>query len=472
MSEPDAPPSGVTAPTAPSVPAPDRLFAGRYRLTGRRGTGLDIALFEAVDVLGDRTVAVKIIHPDICAQPGFDDRFTDTVHRVASVRHPNVAEILDIGAATWNGQPVHYVVCENLTGGSLRDLRDRGRSLSASQVVMVGLDVCRGLDAAHRAGLVHGDIRPANLVFGDDGRLRITDLGLADLVSDEIWANPASVSTDRARYASPEQAVGAPPEAKSDVYSLCLCLLEAVTGQLPFIGDSTVATLQNRVDRLMPVSADLGPLAAVLERAGRPGGRRPVHRRRVRPGAGAGGRAAAAPGPDRAARHRPVRRCARERHGHGERHTSASGSGDETTVLAAVRPAPPAPAIAATAVVPVAPPPALDPALTVPLAAAARRCVGGSGGDRRRPLEPATSMRPPVDGAATRRRPRRRARHPAATAAAGAAAAPLHRASTIAARCSPSSWWPPRSVVPSRGWSGATRRTTSPIWSASTRVRR
>ncbi|MGE0139553.1 MAG: PASTA domain-containing protein, partial [Ilumatobacteraceae bacterium] len=187
-----------------------------------------------------------------------------------ALRHPNIARILDIGTATWNGQVVQYVVCENLTGGSLRDLRDRGRLLSPSQIVMVGLDVCRGLDVAHRAGLVHGDIRPANLVFGDDGKLRITDLGLAELVSDEIWSNPAAVSMDRAKYASPEQAAGDSPVPKSDVYSLCLCLLEAVTGQLPFIGDSTVATLSNRIDRLMPVSADLGPLAAVLERAGRP----------------------------------------------------------------------------------------------------------------------------------------------------------------------------------------------------------
>jgi eukaryotic-like serine/threonine-protein kinase len=271
MSEPDASPSGATAAIASSGPtAPDRLFAGRYRLTGRRGSGLDIALFEGVDVLSDRTVAVKIVHPDICARPGFDDQFSDMIHRVAALRHTNVAQILDVGSATWGGQHVRYVVCENLTGGSLRDLRDRGRQLTPSQVIVVGLDVCRGLDVAHRAGLVHGDIRPANLVFGEDGRLRITDLGLVEMVSEGIWDNPAAVSADRARYASPEQAANRTTGPQSDVYSLCLCLLEGVTGQLPFVGDSTVATLANRVDRLMPVSADLGPLASVFERAGRP----------------------------------------------------------------------------------------------------------------------------------------------------------------------------------------------------------
>jgi serine/threonine-protein kinase len=138
---------------------------------------------------------------------------------------------------------------------------------------MVGLEACRGLDAAHRAGLVHGGIRPNALVFGDDGRLRIAELGLASLVDDTWWDSssaPQDVDIDRAKYASPEQARGEAPGVKSDVYALDLCLLESVTGQLPFVAESAVATLSARVDRLLPVSADLGPLAAVLERAGRP----------------------------------------------------------------------------------------------------------------------------------------------------------------------------------------------------------
>jgi len=248
----------------------DRIFAGRYRLLGRQGRATDIALFEAVDALTDRSVALKIVHPDICSQPGFEGRFLATMHDTVRARHPNLTEVLDVGTSTWGGRTVHFVVCENLTGGSVRDLRDRGRQLSPSQVVMVGLDACRGLDVAHREGLVHGDIRPANLVFGDDGRLRLTDLGLARLVTEGAWSDPGGVDIERAKYASPEQAQGRPAGPKSDVYALCLCLLEIVTGQLPFIGDSAVATLANRIDKLMTVSADLGPLAAVLERAGRP----------------------------------------------------------------------------------------------------------------------------------------------------------------------------------------------------------
>jgi beta-lactam-binding protein with PASTA domain len=250
-----------------SVP---QLFAGRYSLGPRRGSSVDLAMFDAVDTTDQRTVVLKIVHPDIVASEGFVDRFTTTMEAVAAVRHPNLSEVYDFGVAEWNGRTVCFVVGESLTGGSLRDLRDRGRELSLSQAVMVGLDVCRGLDIAHRAGQVHGDIRPSNLVFGDEGRLRVTDLGVASLVAAELAARPEGISAERARYVSPEEAVGQPAGTKSDVYALCLCLLEVVTGQVPFVGESAVATLANRVDKLMPVSADLGPLAAVFERAGRP----------------------------------------------------------------------------------------------------------------------------------------------------------------------------------------------------------
>ena len=266
MSEHDeASPGGLSA-----TGALPRLFADRYRLTARRGSGVDVAIFEAVDLVTNRIVAVKVVHPDIGGDPEFAGKFFSTMAAAAGVRHPNLSEVIEYGRASWAGRSVFFVVGEHLTGGSLRDLHDRGRRLTQSQAVMVGLDMCRGLDMAHQAGLVHGDLRPSSVVFGDDGKLRITDLGLASLVADELWRAPDGIGSDRARYASPEQASGQPAEQKSDVYATTLCLIESLTGEVPFVGESTVATLSNRVDKLMPVSADLGPLAAVLERAGRP----------------------------------------------------------------------------------------------------------------------------------------------------------------------------------------------------------
>ena len=163
-----------------------------------------------------------------------------------------------------------FLVTEFLSGGSLRSMLDRNRLLSPSQALLVGLDAARGLDYAHRRGFVHRDIKPANLLFDDDGRLRIADFGLARALAEAAWTEPAGVVLGTARYASPEQAKGLAVDGKSDVYSLALVLVESVTGSVPFAADTTVATLMNRIDKLLPVSADLGPLAAVVERAGRP----------------------------------------------------------------------------------------------------------------------------------------------------------------------------------------------------------
>ena len=149
-----------------------------------------------------------------------------------------------------------YVIVEHLGGGSLREYLDRGRTLSPSQALMVGLEACKALDVVHRHGLVHGDIRPSTLVFGDDQRLRITDVGLANVVGEALWTDRAHVSNALAMYAAPELAESGRRGPKGDVYSLCLTMLESMSGSVPFAGDSTVATLSNRIGRLMPVSAD------------------------------------------------------------------------------------------------------------------------------------------------------------------------------------------------------------------------
>lgn len=260
----------ATPPTRPPDPRDARVLAGRYRLGTRRGSGVDAAVFDATDLTDQRLVAVKLVHPDLSADEGFQRRFRSAMDVVAGLRHPTLASVLDWGTETWNGRTVLFVVVEHLGGGSLRDLLDRGRLLSPSQALVVGLDACKALDVVHRHGLVHGDVRPSTLVFGDDRRLRLVDVGLADLLVEHLWPEPSRMPNDRAAYAAPETATRGERGAPADVYALCLTLMEAVTGKVPFTGDSTVATLANRVDRLLPVSADLGPLATVLERAGRP----------------------------------------------------------------------------------------------------------------------------------------------------------------------------------------------------------
>lgn len=243
-----------------------RVLGRRYRLVAPVGTGASAVVFVADDVVLKRRVAVKVLHPSLAEDPMFLKRFRAEAQAAAALNHPNIMAVHDWGEE--GGTP--FLVTEFLSGGSLRSMLDRNRLLSPSQALLVGLDAARGLDYAHRRGFVHRDIKPANLLFDGDGRLRIADFGLARALAEAAWTEPAGVVLGTARYASPEQAKGLAVDGTSDVYSLALVLVESVTGSVPFAADTTVATLMNRIDKLLPVSADLGPLAAVVERAGRP----------------------------------------------------------------------------------------------------------------------------------------------------------------------------------------------------------
>jgi serine/threonine protein kinase/beta-lactam-binding protein with PASTA domain len=247
-----------------------RVLGARYRLIAPVGTGASATVYVADDVQLQRRVAVKLLHPSLAEDAAFLKRFRAEAQAAAALGHPNVMAVYDWGQDGEASNATPYLVLEYLGGGSLRSMLDRGRQLSPSQALLVGLEAARGLDYAHRRGFVHRDVKPANLLFGEDRRLRIADFGLARAIAEAAWTEPDGVVLGTARYASPEQARGLAVDGKSDVYSLTLTLIEAVTGQVPFAADTTVATLMNRLDKLMPVSAELGPLASVLERAGRP----------------------------------------------------------------------------------------------------------------------------------------------------------------------------------------------------------
>ena len=250
-----------------------RLIAGRYRVQQRRGTGGHGIVLDGIDEQLKRPVAIKILRPQFAADSGAEARFRLEAQTAASMSHPNLNAVYDWGVEEIEGARVPYLVLEHLSGGSLRDMIDRGRLLTPSQALLVGLEVCRGLDYMHRVGVIHRDLKPANLAFGEDRHIRILDVALSRFVAEQTWAEPSAAGLDAARYASPEQARGARPEdggltSATDIYALALTLIESVTGQVPFSSDSTVATLNARLDKLMPVSADFGPLATVLSRAG------------------------------------------------------------------------------------------------------------------------------------------------------------------------------------------------------------
>src|SRR5438094_1734631 len=221
-----------------------RVLGGRYRLLAPIGTGASAHVFLGEDVTLRRRVAVKVLHAALAHDESFLRRFRAEAQAAAALNHPNIVRVYDHGEA----EDGPYLVLEHLGAGSLRDVLDHGHRLSPSQALMVGLEAGRGLDYAHRKGLVHRDIKPANLLFDDEGRLSIADFGLARALAEAAWTEPAGAVVGSARYASPEQARGASLDGKSDVYSLALVLVEAVTGEVPFAADTTIATLMARVN--------------------------------------------------------------------------------------------------------------------------------------------------------------------------------------------------------------------------------
>ena len=245
----------------------DTLVDGRYRLRTETGRSGSSTVFVARDLRTDSDVSIRIFSADVSRQRG--EALLEQATAAAAMNHPQVVRTLASGRATIMESNRVFVVQEMLDGGTLQDMIDRGRLLTPSQALAVGVDVCRALDYAHKRGLTHFDLRPSAIVFGEDRRARVADLGVASVVSEDAWADATSVSLERARYCAPEQATGEPFDEKADVYALALILTEAVTGGVPFLADSVVTTLGGRVDKLFPVSADLGGLASVLEKAGR-----------------------------------------------------------------------------------------------------------------------------------------------------------------------------------------------------------
>ena len=243
-----------------------RVLGKRYRLLSALGTGASAHVYLAEDVSLQRHVAVKVLQPGLAADEAFLKRFRAEARSVASLNHPHVLRVFDWGED--NDEP--YLVLEYLGGGSLREVLDRDVRLSHAQAAVLGADVAQGLAYAHVRGLVHRDVKPANLLFDEEGRVRIADFGVARALAEAAWTEPAGAMVGTARYISPEAAEGKPVDGRADVYSLALVLYEAVTGTVPFVTDTTMGTLAARIGQPLPHDPALGPLDDVLARAAAP----------------------------------------------------------------------------------------------------------------------------------------------------------------------------------------------------------
>ena len=239
-----------------------RVLGNRYRLVAALGSGASAHVFLGEDMVLQRRVAVKVLQPALAHDDAFLRRFRAEARSVAALNHPHVLRVFDWG----EGEDGPYLVLEYLEGGSLLDMLAAGRRLSAGQAARVGAQAADGLAYAHARGIIHRDVKPANILFDEDGRVRVADFGVARALSSASTTDPGTM-LGTARYASPEQAQGMQLDGRSDVYSLGLVLYEAVTGTVPFARETPHATLQARIGEPVPKDPALGPLEPELSAA-------------------------------------------------------------------------------------------------------------------------------------------------------------------------------------------------------------
>ncbi|WBB81004.1 serine/threonine-protein kinase [Micromonospora sp. WMMD882] len=243
---------------------PGLRLGDRYRLDTRIGAGGMGEVWRAVDVLLDRTVAVKAMLPDVADDPDFARRFLVEAKAMASVNHAAVASIHDYG----HSDGLTFLVMEFVDGQSLSQLLARHGRLSPADTMHLVAQAADGLQAVHERGIVHRDIKPANLLVRPNGTLLITDFGIARRHDASLLtASGAVLGTPT--YLSPEQVLGRPATPLSDVYSLGLAGYECLTGRRPFTGDNPYAIALRRVQSPpAPLGDDLPqPVRAVVERA-------------------------------------------------------------------------------------------------------------------------------------------------------------------------------------------------------------
>jgi eukaryotic-like serine/threonine-protein kinase len=233
-------------PIPPSPPSPTpALLAQRYRLERKLAQGGMAEVWLATDVSLRRQVAIKVLKSALATDEVVVERFRREVITVARLSHPNIVAVHD--TIDFDGRQA--VVMQLVNGKSLRQLLDDQRRLSPELTIHIGTCVAAALDAAHAAGLVHRDVKPGNIMITPDGRVLLTDFGIAKGLSAPTDLTSDNVMMGTAKYLSPEQVRGKKLDGRADLYALGLVLYECLAGQVPFLGESDADTALARLQR-------------------------------------------------------------------------------------------------------------------------------------------------------------------------------------------------------------------------------
>lgn len=228
-------------------PTSGLTFGGRYQLSNRIAIGGMGEVWQATDLVIGRTVAIKILKDEFMGDPGFLERFRAEARHAALVNHEGIANVFDYGEEEGSA----YLVMELVPGEALSTILERERVLATDRVLDIVAQTASALHAAHAAGLVHRDIKPGNLLITPDGRVKITDFGIAR-IADQVPLTATGQVMGTVQYLSPEQASGHPASPTTDIYSLGIVAYEALAGRRPFTGESQVAIAMAQINETPP----------------------------------------------------------------------------------------------------------------------------------------------------------------------------------------------------------------------------
>jgi serine/threonine-protein kinase len=212
-------------------------------------------IYKAIDQALGRTVAVKILRPSLTNDPAFLARFRNEARSVANLAHPNIVTVHDVG----NDGPTHYIVMEFIEGTDLKKIIKAEGALPIERALNIAIQICGGIGFAHRAGLVHADVKPQNILVTKDDVVKVTDFGIAQALSDQNPGEKQSVVWGSPHYFAPEQARGEKPTPASDVYSIGIVLFELLSGRLPYSGANQQELALAHIRDRVPMVTEFNP---------------------------------------------------------------------------------------------------------------------------------------------------------------------------------------------------------------------
>ena len=229
----------------PSTPQPSTIIAERYRLDSLRARGGMADVWQATDLQLTRVVAIKLLKPHLAAESTLAERFRREAIAAANLNHYNIVTVYD--AIEDNGRQA--VIMEFVDGESLRERLDREKTLTVNSVLSIGYSVCSALEAAHKQGLIHRDVKPGNILINTEKRVMLTDFGIAKALDADEDLTSENIMMGTAKYLSPEQVRGDNLDARADLYSLGLVMYECLAGKVPFVGKNDTDTALARLHR-------------------------------------------------------------------------------------------------------------------------------------------------------------------------------------------------------------------------------